>query len=335
LYQTSHDEGRIANGIYEYNITDHNNDLRVAFKDSLGIAVPTQSIFYDPWGLTMKGMTITRNPTNFNKYQFLNREIQVETGYVDLMNRQYNPQTGQFTSQDRIIDGQEHLSLYQYGWNNPILKPDPNGLEPCCAGVGDFVMGFTHAFNQDVSPVPGTSLVNQEGGRDYSNGAKFGHRAALIVGVIETGGGGAGVLGSGIVEVVSGGLASPAAVPVGLASGGAVIHGIATLRSAWKNLNSEGEKTGRGKNHLEPDKTANGDHSTFRTDPETGKTTNTATYKQNDKNPKTGFDEVKRVDVVGGSHKSKKTGQDIPTPHVHEPKSKDPRPATPSELPRQ
>jgi RHS repeat-associated protein len=151
LYQTSHDEGRIANGIYEYNITDHNNDLRIAFKDSLGIAVPTQSIFYDPWGLTMKGMAITRNPLNFNRYQFLNRELQIETGLVDLMKRQYNPQTGQFTSQDPVIEGQEHLSLYQYGWNNPILRPDPNGLMP------DDEPWYKKAWSSTVSAVKSAS----------------------------------------------------------------------------------------------------------------------------------------------------------------------------------
>ena len=130
LYQTSHDEGRIVNGIYEYNITDHLGNLRVSFKDSSGIATPTQSIFYDPWGLSMKGMQINKNSTNFNKHQFLNRELQIETGLVDLINRQYNPQIGKFTSIDKITEGQEHLSLYQYGWNNPILKSDPNGLFP-------------------------------------------------------------------------------------------------------------------------------------------------------------------------------------------------------------
>ena len=130
LYQTSHDEGRIVEGVYEYNITDQNNDLRIAFKDSAGIAVPTQSIFYDPWGLSMKGMAITRNPLNFNRYQFLNRETQFETGLIDLKNRQFDPQTGRFTSQDPVIMGQEHLSLYQYGWNNPILRPDPDGNLP-------------------------------------------------------------------------------------------------------------------------------------------------------------------------------------------------------------
>lgn len=138
LYQTSHDEGRIANGVYEYNITDHNNDLRIAFKDSAGIAVPTQSIFYDSWGLSMKGMQIIRSPLNFNKFQFLNRETQFETGYVDLIHRQFDPQTGRFTSQDGVIEGQEHLSLYQYGWNNPTLKPDPDGLMPCCGEVNDY-----------------------------------------------------------------------------------------------------------------------------------------------------------------------------------------------------
>ena len=143
LYQTSHDEGRIVDGIYEYNITDHNNDLRIAFKDSLGFAVPTQSIFYDPWGLSMKGMQITRNPLNFNKYQFLNRETQFETGYIDLLRRQFDPQTGRFTSQDPVIEGQEHLSLYQYGWNNPVLKPDPNGDCPKC---GDFLNGVGNGF---------------------------------------------------------------------------------------------------------------------------------------------------------------------------------------------
>ena len=91
----------------------------------------------------MKGMSITRNPLNFNKHQFLNRETQFETGLIDLKNRQYNPQTGRFTSQDPIIDGQEHLSLYQYGWNNPVLQSDADGLYPCC---GDFLNGVGNGF---------------------------------------------------------------------------------------------------------------------------------------------------------------------------------------------
>ena len=239
LYQTSHDEGRIVNGVYEYNITDQNNDLRVAFKDSLGIAVPTQSIFYDPWGLSMKGMQITRNPLNFNKYQFLNRETQLETGYIDLIHRQFDPQTGRFTSQDPVIEGQEHLSLYQYGWNNPVLKFDPDGLEPCCGGITDFVMGFTHAFNQDVSPIPGTNLVRPDGGRNYSNGAGLGHRAALIVGVLEVGAGIGGDAAAVVGEAVSFGAATPAAIPLAIGSTGLILHGGSTISKSLDNMKSE------------------------------------------------------------------------------------------------
>ncbi|MEA5462048.1 DUF6443 domain-containing protein [Arcicella sp. LKC2W] len=240
LYQISEDEGRIVNGVYEYNITDHNNDLRIAFKDSAGIATPTQSIFYDPWGLSMKGMAITRNPANFNKFQFLNRETQFETGYIDLIHRQFDPQTGRFISQDPVIEGQEHLSLYQYGWNNPILKSDPNGLEPCCGGAVDFVMGFTHAFNEDVSPVT-TKLVNSEGGRNYSSGAELGHRAAMLVGAIEIGLGGGAVGGAAYATVTTAGVAAPVAAEVAVGGSAAIAHGVSTIKNAERNLNSEGK----------------------------------------------------------------------------------------------
>jgi RHS repeat-associated protein len=199
-----------------------------------------QSNSYSAFGLLALGPDGTAS--KFNNRFYNGKEKQEGTGWLDYGARMYSPEMGRWMSIDPKTDTQESWTPFHYGYNNPIRFTDPDGREPCCGGVGDFLMGFTHAFNENVSPLPGTSLVNQEGGRNYSNGVKFGHRAALIVGVIETGGGGAGVLGSGIVEVVSGGLASPAAVPVGLASGGAVIHGIATVRSAWKNLNSEGGK---------------------------------------------------------------------------------------------
>ena len=204
----------------------------------------------------------------------------------------------------------------------------------CCGGVTDFVMGFTHAFNQDVSPIPGTSLVRSDGGRNYSNGAGLGHRAALIVGVLEVGAGIGGDAAAVVGEAVSFGAATPAAIPLAIGSTGLILHGGSTISKSLDNMKSEGTNTGRGKNHLEPDKTAQGDHSTFRTDSQTGKTTNTATYEKNPRNPN-GFQETKRVDVTGGGHKHSKTGENVPTPHVHDAKQKDPRPARPDELPRQ
>jgi hypothetical protein len=47
-----------------------------------------------------------------------------------------------------------------------------------------------------------------------------------------------------------------------------------------------------------------------------------------------GFDKVKRVDLQGGSHYNKATGQDVPTPHTHGPNIPGGvRPANPSEIP--
>ena len=82
---------------------------------------------------------------------------------------------------------------------------------------------------------------------------------------------------------------------------------------------------------LAPDKDAGGDHSAFKTDKD-GKTTGTATYEKNPQNP-SGFDEVKRVDVTGKPHYDKKTGKEIPTPHVKE--GRDVRPARKDEIPKQ
>ena len=129
LYQISYDEGRISNGIYEYNITDHLGNLRVAFKDSLSIAKIVQSNAYGIWGDDLPTLKYINTP-KINKFGYLNREFQPETGYTDLVNRQFDNIIGRFTSQDPITDEQEHLSLYQYGWNNPILRSDPNGQFP-------------------------------------------------------------------------------------------------------------------------------------------------------------------------------------------------------------
>ncbi len=52
----------------------------------------------------------------------------------------YNPPTGRFISVDPSPDvaGQESLTTYQYGWNNPVLRSDPNGDCPVgedCTGT--------------------------------------------------------------------------------------------------------------------------------------------------------------------------------------------------------
>ncbi len=66
---------------------------------------------------------------------------------------------------------------------------------------------------------------------------------------------------------------------------------------------------------LRPDKNARGPHTVFKRD-QSGKVVRYETFKVNTLNP-TGFDSVKRVDLIGKSHYNKRIGKNIPTPHVH------------------
>lgn len=100
-------------------------------------------------------------------------------------------------------------------------------------------------------------------------------------------------------------------------------HTVVDVVQAEKQVGTIGGKAkeisraGRGKNHLQPDATAQGPHSTFRRD-ETGKLAHHAEWTPNPKQPHSGFDEVKRVDIVGDEHINKKTLESIPTPHTHD-----------------
>lgn len=94
-------------------------------------------------------------------------------------------------------------------------------------------------------------------------------------------------------------------------------------------------RTGRARNNLQPDPRAQGPHSTFKLDP-AGRVSGHAEWVPNPKNP-SGFDQVKRVDTQYGNphtHHNTATGQEIPTPHVHDKSAPGGvRSARPDELP--
>jgi RHS repeat-associated protein len=138
LYQIAHEEGRIVANAgtyrYEWSLQDHLGNNRVSFSNNgSGGAQMVQSQHYDPWGWELPGLGTSQSQTN--RYTFLNREEQTETGWTDLMARGYDKQLGRFWQIDPVTEEQEHLSTYQYGWNNPVLLSDPNGDCPLCLGV--------------------------------------------------------------------------------------------------------------------------------------------------------------------------------------------------------
>ena len=92
----------------------------------------------------------------------------------------------------------------------------------------------------------------------------------------------------------------------------------------------------KASNRLRPDPNASGSHTTFRRDPNTGRVSHYQTWEPqtNPQDPKP-WVPARRFDLTGNSHYNKVTGQDIPTPHMHDPAAPGGvRPAEPEEIPK-
>jgi hypothetical protein len=302
-------------------------NLRTTFKNQNNLAQATQMADYDVFGWDFN--KLAQPNSNLNKYQ---KQLRVEDFGLNIDFFKYRPsdsQIGRFWMVDPLADSYPHNSVYALQENKFGLGVELEGRE-----LSEFLSGFKNAIIEDTVPLTPSANRRFES-NSYEFGKTAGHYGSIAIGLLEIGNGLQAAGGSAAVAVESGGILTiPAVAGAALGLAEAAL-GVNTVKNAVTNLNSSGNNPGRGKNHLQPDKTAQGDHSTFRTDPKSGKTTNTATYKENARNPKTGFTETKRVDVTGKAHVNSKTKELIKTPHVIEPKQKNPRPARQDELPRQ
>jgi RHS repeat-associated protein len=127
LYQIGYDEGRISNGEYEYAIQDHLGNVRVMFRDSLGIAKITQSESFGIWGESLKGLNYTRNAPGKDQFVYTGHERNEELGTFDAKARMYDPLVPRFWQQDIKSEKFHSLSNYSFCANNPILFNDVNG----------------------------------------------------------------------------------------------------------------------------------------------------------------------------------------------------------------
>jgi len=113
--------------------------------------------------------------------------------WLDLHARNYDPQLGRFHSVDPKPDvaGQETLSPYQYGYNNPILKSDPEGDCPNCltAAAGFFIGGAIEVGGQLLSGKSIEQVDWADVGVEAVKGAVAGSGAGLITtALVEVGG---------------------------------------------------------------------------------------------------------------------------------------------------
>jgi RHS repeat-associated protein len=168
VYQINHEEGRITfdytnnKWVYEYDYRDHLGNLRVSFRDSS--AAPVGGVYkppvlvqvndYDPWGMVLDQISFVNNQNKINNFDYSNRERQTEFGLnvMALGARMYDPLLGRFWSVDPVTENQENYSPYQYGWNNPVLRNDPNGDCPVCFFV---LVGLLLASEPAMAPSGG------------------------------------------------------------------------------------------------------------------------------------------------------------------------------------
>ena len=128
---------------YEYHLKDHLGNLRVACRcpeistavtgsqlpgpgDTYPLMV-MQEEQYDPWGLSLTGLS-SLTVANASRFKYINREEQQGLGWIDLMARQYDPQTGRFMGVDPLAEVVSKFSPYAYVYNNPISFIDPDGM---------------------------------------------------------------------------------------------------------------------------------------------------------------------------------------------------------------
>lgn len=118
---------------------------------------------------------------------------------------------------------------------------------------------------------------------------------------------------------------------------GTVVISLPATAVAMSAMGSDSNGTGRGGTKLKPDPAAQGPHTTFKRDPQTGKVSGHAEWQPNSRNP-SGFEQAKRVDTQYSNphtHHDKATGEQVPTPHAHDQSAAGGvRPARPDELPQ-
>ena len=125
-----------------------------------------QLLDYYPYGATR--VSSNTYPTN-EKRQYIGQYSDTGTGLSYLNARYYNPQQGQFLSQDpaflalgnpdqvkqlasqnqrQLLSDPQQLNSYGYARDNPIVNKDPSGNQFCEAGCADLVVRWLRSFGQ-------------------------------------------------------------------------------------------------------------------------------------------------------------------------------------------
>lgn len=151
-------EGRYVSDKLEYGYTDHVGNLRLSYKDSLGVAFITQSQSYDPWSNVNAGSEYQLAGIQGDKYLVCGKEGDNLSGNTLLDWRDYDSVTGRMNSYDPA-DQSMSISGFAYCGNNPVMQVDPDGR----FAFMPFLM--TALFTGHIS-----GMISQSNGGSYGKG---------------------------------------------------------------------------------------------------------------------------------------------------------------------
>jgi RHS repeat-associated protein len=120
---------RLLTGSYEYQLSDHLGNLRVACQcnATTGETVLTQENHYDPWGVNLSDIELVSEKTS-DWWQFSGKEKDF-LAYTEFRFRHYDPAIGRFLSIDPLADEFTFMNPFNYADNNPATFMDLYGLQ--------------------------------------------------------------------------------------------------------------------------------------------------------------------------------------------------------------
>jgi RHS repeat-associated protein len=210
-------------------------------------------------GISSKALSFgtPENRKGFNGNEIQNKEFTDGSGLdvYDFNARTFDQQIGRFLQIDPLFeDQQESLTPYHFSYDNPIRFNDPDGRSPDgCCDLGDLwqdvkdvarqgmlsIGGALNAWSSNQMMGAGRADPNKQSGLTSSDrkaiaiGQVVGDAASIVTGVIEV-----GLAGGG--ELVSGGGATPIAVPL-------AAHGVSSVTMGTTNLLGQYAKVNESK----------------------------------------------------------------------------------------
>jgi RHS repeat-associated protein len=146
------------------------DDLKIEITDK-PVAMVVQENHYYPFGLGMKGLDWTLNPSKENKWQYnggVEKNTDFDLNWYETKYRSLCIQANRFLQVDPKSEagGQESLTTYQYAFNNPIRYNDPEGDlandgENPLAKLKDYVVNKTINFVKQATITLGNYVVNK------------------------------------------------------------------------------------------------------------------------------------------------------------------------------